>query len=99
MPLSPETLVTIVREARVERAKRRAMRAEAVAAEGRDLTWDEVVAWHERKPPKRCTHVGKLGTPDARPIPPGATARAMEFRDRRTGEVIKRVEFGADGKP
>lgn len=48
---------------------------------------------------RRVVRMGKLGTPDARPIPPGATVKAMEFRDRRTGEVIKRVEFGADGKP
>jgi hypothetical protein len=55
MALSPETLVKIARAARAEHARRKAMCTGAVAAEGRNLTWDAVVAWHERKPPKRLT--------------------------------------------
>ena len=91
MALSPETLVTIVRAARAERAKRRAMRAEAVAAEGRDLTWEEVVAWHERKPPKRRIHMGRLDE-NAKMPPPGTVITGMQIRNG-AGEVLLDERF------
>ena len=46
---------------------------------------------------KRVVNMGTLGTPDAKPLPPGFKAKAMEFR--RRGEVLERIEFDADGKP
>lgn len=91
MPLSPETRIAIARAAIAEYERRKAMHADAVAAEGRRLTWDEVVAWHERKPPKRVIHMGRLDE-NAKMPPPGTVITRMQIR-KHDGTVVLDERF------
>jgi hypothetical protein len=91
MARTPDDLLKIARLVYAESAKRRAMQAEAMAALGHNLTWDEVVAWHERKPAERVIHMGRLDE-NAKMPPPGTVITGIQIR-KPDGTVVLDERF------
>jgi len=71
----------------LESAKRR----EALRA--KEATKEEKLTASRPASDKKRVEMGRLGTSDAKPIPAGVRVLAMEYRRKKGGPLVERIEF------